>query len=36
VYQKQADGSWKAVQDTAISEVPPPMPAPESEKKKKK
>src|SRR5579862_8606873 len=28
VYKKQADGTWKAVQDAAISEVPPPAPAP--------
>jgi uncharacterized protein (TIGR02246 family) len=35
VYKKQADGSWKAVRDAAISEVPPPAPAPEPAKKKK-
>jgi len=35
LYKKQADGSWKAVQDAAISEVPPPAPAPEPAKKKK-
>jgi len=34
VYKKQADGSWKAVQDAAISEVPPPAPPPEPPKKK--
>ena len=34
VYKKQADGSWKAVQDAAISEVPPPAPPPEPAKKK--
>jgi uncharacterized protein (TIGR02246 family) len=36
VYKKQADGSWKAVQDAAISEVPPPMPEPEKTAAKKK
>ena len=37
VYKKQADGSWKAVQDAAISEMPPPAPEPmESAKGKKK
>jgi len=36
VYKKQADGSWKAVQDAAISEVPPPAPAPEPAKSGKK
>jgi len=34
IYKKQADGSWKAVQDAAISEVPPPAPAAEPAKKK--
>ena len=34
VYRKQADGSWKAVQDAAISEVPPPTPPSEPAKKK--
>ena len=29
VYRKQADGSWKAAQDAAISEMPPPAPEPE-------
>jgi ketosteroid isomerase-like protein len=32
-YRKQADGSWKAVSDIATSEVPPPMPAPDSKKR---
>lgn len=27
-YQKQSDGSWKAVADIATSEVPPPAPQP--------
>jgi hypothetical protein len=26
VYQKQADGSWKAVEDIFVSEIPPPAP----------
>ena len=34
VYKKQADGTWKAAEDAAISEVPPPEPAPEKGKKK--
>ncbi len=29
---KKVDGAWKAVQDAAISEVPPPAPAPENKK----
>jgi uncharacterized protein (TIGR02246 family) len=33
IYKKQADG-WKAVQDAAISDVPPPAPPPEPAKKK--
>ena len=36
VYKKQADGSWKAVEDAAISEMPPPMPEPEKKAAKKK
>ncbi|MBZ5606403.1 MAG: SgcJ/EcaC family oxidoreductase [Acidobacteriia bacterium] len=32
IYKKQGDGSWKAVQDAAISEVPPPAPAPAKKK----
>lgn len=28
VYKKQPDGSWKAVEDAAVSEVPPPSPEP--------
>jgi len=31
IYKKQ-DGAWKAVQDAAISEVPPPAPAPPAKK----
>lgn len=34
-FLKQADGSWKAVFDSPVSEVPPPMPPPAPEKKKK-
>jgi uncharacterized protein (TIGR02246 family) len=35
-YRKQADGAWKAVEDIATSEVPPPAPpaAPAATKKK--
>ena len=33
VYKKQADGSWKAVQDAAVSEIPPPAPEPAKKKK---
>jgi uncharacterized protein (TIGR02246 family) len=33
VYKKQADGSWKSVQDTAVSSVPPPAPPPAKKKK---
>ena len=36
VYKKQADGSWKAVEDTAISELPPPAPEPAPTMSKKK
>src|SRR5215469_16090827 len=36
VYKKQADGSWKAVEDAAISEVPPPAPEPDKMAGKKK
>ena len=32
VYKKQADGSWKSVQDIAVSEVPPPAPPTETKK----
>jgi uncharacterized protein (TIGR02246 family) len=33
IYRKQADGNWKAAIDTAITEVPPAMPAPTPTKK---
>jgi uncharacterized protein (TIGR02246 family) len=36
VYKKQADGSWKAVEDAAISEVPAPSPEAEKTKEHKK
>jgi len=35
-YRKQADGSWKAVSDIAVSEVPPAAPAPVATPAKKK
>lgn len=36
VYKKQPDGSWKAVEDAAISEIPPPSPEPEKTREHKK
>jgi uncharacterized protein (TIGR02246 family) len=36
VYKKQSDGSWKAAQDAAISEVPRPAAEPEKPAGKKK
>lgn len=36
VYKRQADGSWKAVEDAAISEVPAASPEPEKSKERKK
>lgn len=35
VYEKQPDGSWKAVEDAAISEIPPAAPEPEKKARKK-
>jgi len=36
VYRKQADGSWKAVEDTFMSDAPPPPPPPTKGKGKGK
>jgi uncharacterized protein (TIGR02246 family) len=35
IYKKQADGSWKAVEDTFMSDAPPPPPPPAPSKKKR-
>ena len=36
VFKKQADGNWKAVEDTFMTDMPAPAPAPAKEKRKEK